>query len=118
MTTGAAVTAHRASARRTGRGHTEMRSPHVSPWRRGSVLLMEPTIAGSTTAQNAHFGLPRRVEQQRAIGARHRKGVEPGVIVGDAPGGDRRDARPVERVEQRAVQRRLLRQHACGGLAP
>src|SRR6185436_17147943 len=47
--------------------------------------------------------IARGVEQQRTVGAGHREAVEPGVVVGDAPGGDRGDARPVEGVEQRTI---------------
>ena len=38
------------------------------------------------------LGIADGIEQQRAVGARHGKGVEPGVIVGHAPEGDGRDA--------------------------
>src|SRR4051812_30684400 len=55
--------------------------------------------------------IARRVEQQRAVGAVHREEIEPGVIVGYAPGGDRGDAVTVESLEELPVECRLLRQH-------
>src|SRR5688572_7647309 len=50
------------------------------------------------------FRIAGRIEEQRTVGARHRVGVEPGVIVRDAPEAHGLHAGPVERIEQRAIQ--------------
>src|SRR6185503_18549204 len=91
------------------------------------VLLMAPLVEGRSL-RNREVGVdhcPERplriaggIEQQRAVGAGHGETVQPGVVVGDAPGGDRGPAGAIEALNNARYSTAWSCSAWFGGLAP